>query len=333
MALESVLVGYGYWGKNIARNVFQSSEFSLLYLVEPDSTKRQEALALYPGIKCFESLDEYLMNGNLAQVGFIATAANTHFDIAKHLLMKKHNLWIEKPVTLDSNQAVQLKKLSESLSKIIIVDHTYLYSPAINRMRTEITKLDGILSITSIRHGFGKVQSDSDVMWDLAVHDLAIFEYFIGKKATKVRAFPITTDNTHATSAIILVDYGDIRATISCSWLSPMKIRDMQILCDNGSIFFDELDVTEKIKIINQRVEIEENKGGEKIVNYRLGDTFIPEIPNEESLTLAVKEFGKCINEQKQPISNIDLAIRVVSILEAASISAKTDGLPQELNL
>jgi predicted dehydrogenase len=331
--LSGVLVGFGYWGRNVARNIHQSREFSLTYLIESDPAKCADASILYPEIICFNNLEDYLIYGKLADTGFIATAAHSHFEIAQILLNNNHHLWIEKPITLNSEDANTLRDLSIKVSKKIIVDHTYLYSPAIRRIKHEIDDLKGVISISSTRHGFGKIQPDTDVIWDLAVHDLAILDLFINRDAKKVWAFPLTKDGNNATSALIVVDYDGIHATINCSWMSPMKIRDIQILCKDGSIFFDEIDVSEKIKILNHGVEIIKSDNGEKLVNYRLGDTLIPEIPNEEALALAMQEFGYCINNQIQPLSNIDLAIRLISILEAATISAQNNGAVQEVGI
>lgn len=332
MIKQAVLIGYGYWGKNIARNISQSTDFNLFAVVEKDENLRKQAKEIYPHIHTFTTIDSYLSGKFVAQVGFIATAASSHFEISKILLESGHHLWVEKPMTLKISEGLEIKSLAERFDKTVIVDHTYLYSSAIKRISREIENLGDVLSVNSVRNGFGKVQQDTDVLWDLAVHDVAILEVLIHQQAVNVQAIALTKHLEKVTSLQLVIHYEKSIASVNCSWLSPIKIRDFFVLCEKGSAFFDELDVAEKVKIIKQHVEINNSSDGKNLVNYRLGDTFIPEIPNEESLTLALQDFSKSISDGLMPVSNIDLSLRVISILEAASKSLINDGRKEAVN-
>lgn len=332
MPRSAVLVGYGYWGKNIARNLHQSLDFELFAVIEENDELRTQAEEAYPGAKFFSSISHYLSFGSKAEVGFVATSASTHFEIASVLISHDHHIWVEKPVTLNSNDGFKLKELATKYKKILIVDHTYLYAPAIKRMLSEITLLGNVISVNSIRNGFGKVQEDTNVLWDLAVHDIAILELILNQKANTVQAIPLSTYLGKVTSSQLIISYDRTIASINSSWLSPLKVRDFYVLCEKGFVFFDEIDVAEKIKILKQHVEIDSTVSGKQLVNYRLGDTLIPEIANEEPLSNALKNFHECINENTQPISNIDLSLRVLAILEAADRSLNNESRKEIVN-
>lgn len=325
MGVSAVLIGFGYWGQNIARNLYQNPRINFDYLVELNEEHRLNAISLYPNLKVYSRLEDYLASHEQAKLAFVATSASSHFSNVRDLLNHDHAVWVEKPMTLNLEEAGILRDLSKSKAAKVFIDHTYLHSPSITHIAQAIETLGNIQHFNSVRQGFGKVQYDTNVVWDLAVHDLAILLMLAKRLPKSVRTIALTQNHGTTTSALLHLDFETFTATVFCSWLSPLKKREMTVLCEKGTIFFDELNVAERVKITKQHVEFQNNSIASRI-NYRLGETFIPVINNSEPLSNAIGCFVDYFQNLAFPLSDAEFGFDIITILDRAEKSLQLNG-------
>ena len=325
------IIGYGYWGPNLVRNFMNVEGCTVSHICDLDIKKLEIAKKKYPSINTTNSIDQVFENSEIDAV-VIATPVSTHYDLASKALESNKHILVEKPLTNNIEQAQILGKKANDKNKILMIDHTYLYTPAIQKIKELIDSdsLGEIQYIDSTRINLGLFQTDVNVMWDLAVHDIAICCYLLKEKPISVQAVGIShTENGLENMAYITLHYNTKKIIhFNCSWISPVKIRHMLIGGNKKMIVFNDLETTEKIKIYDSSYKNKlDSENTEKILtDYRIGDIHIPKIPQIEGLMNMAEDFINSIQNNNEPISNFNLGLEIVKILESAQKSIKNNG-------
>ncbi len=336
------IVGYGYWGPNVARN-FHSSPGAQLTMVSDISDKRLDmAKSMYPFIKTTKDTLELVRSTDVDVVGVI-TPVHMHYEVAREALLAGKHVFVEKPFTSTSAQARELIDLADKKGLKIMVDHTFLFTGAVRKMKEVIDSgaLGRLLFYDSVRVNLGLFQHDVNVIWDLAPHDLSIMDYLIPMKPASISARgAIHFQSDIEDVAYVTAEFRDqgFLAHFHCNWLSPVKIRKTIISGDKKMLVWDDLDADEKIKIYDRGVEFNNGKGvysktgiHDLLISYRSGDVYCPKLDNVEALRAEVAYFIKCLETSAEPFNNGTAGLQVVRILEAADRSIKNGG--QSVNL
>jgi len=323
------LVGFGYWGPNLARNIVASESFNLSFILEPDRAKHAKIAQLYPAVKILYSQNELIKHQSEFEVALIATPTSSHYKLAKAFLELNCHIWIEKPFTSNLNEAKELLSLAKEKNLKIFIDHTYLYTSAVSEIKKLLSEIGKITYINSTRANFGIIQNDSSVIWDLAVHDLSIISYLVDKVPISVIATASTPfSGIQPSVATIIINYSDFLCTVHVNWLSPFKVRSFTLGGTRKSIHFDDTKTDDKVKVYSQSIEDLPNytKKDVRQYNYKFGDILIPDISNEEALGIALHEFADYINGGNEPPSSGDKALEIIKVLIAAETSIQRNG-------
>ncbi len=328
--IKLAIIGYGYWGPNLVRN-FANAKDCKVHTVVDFRTERLEVVKKNHINVNTTNNPEDVFNNNEIDAIVIATPVFTHFDLAKRALENGKHVLLEKPITSSVHEAEQLIEMADKYQKVLMVDHTFLYTGAVQKMKKMIDadEIGNVKYFDSTRINLGLFQPDVNVLWDLAPHDISILNYLKSEKPYSVQATGIShTNNGIENIAFLTVNYqSDFIAHFNCSWTSPVKIRMMLIGGDKKMVVFNDLEPTEKIKIYdtgyNHKTDEEKNK---ILVDYRAGDIFIPKIENKEALAGMATDFISAIINNTTPISSFQSGLDVVKILEAAQTSIKNKG-------
>lgn len=334
--MKIAVIGFGYWGPNLVRNFNSVSNCQVAALCD----FREERLAvvnkLYPSIKTTKDPNDIFSNPEIDAV-VIATPVFTHFDIAKKALESSKHVLLEKPMTATSAQAIELNNLAEKKNLLLMVDHTFLYTSSVQKMKHLIT--DGTIGkikyFDSTRINLGLFQPDINVLWDLAPHDISILNYLVDDKPYSVNATGVShTNNGIENVAYLTVNYkSGFIAHFNCSWTSPVKIRMMLLGGDKKMLVFNDLEPTEKIRIYDTGYDHKTDEEKTRIlVDYRAGDVFIPKIDNKEALFGMATDFVNSIINKTKPLSDFESGLNVMKILEASQQSIKQNGKEIILN-
>jgi predicted dehydrogenase len=334
------IVGYGYWGPNVARN-FHAAAGAKLGAVSDLSEKRLNlAQTNYPFIKGIKDPMELIRSTDVDAVA-IVTPVFAHYELAKAALQAGKHIFVEKPFTATSAQAKELVELAAKKNLRIMVDHTFLFTGAVKKIKDLIGsgELGKLLFYDSVRVNLGLFQHDVNVIWDLAPHDLSIMAHVIDKKPTAISAHgSVHFDGGFEDIAYVAVEFegGEFIAHFHVNWLSPVKVRKTLISGDKKMLVWDDLDVDEKIKIYDRGVEVKNANGAkngvhELLVSYRSGDVYIPKLEATEALKAEVQYFVECVETGQEPINNGQTGLQVVRFLEAADESLKNGGKRIEL--
>ena len=324
------LIGYGYWGPNLVRNFYSVNGCNVRMVVDA----RQERLNLvsknYPAIQCSTNADDILNNPEIDAV-VIATPVFAHYTLAKRALENGKNVLVEKPMTASVQEAEELIELAEKKGLLLMVDHTFLYTGAVRKIKDLVDNgtIGRVQYIDSTRINLGLFQPDINVLWDLAPHDISILNYLVDQRPVSVNATGVThTGNEIENIAYLTLNYADgFIAHFNCSWTSPVKIRMMMIGGDKKMVVYNDIEPTEKVKIYDTGYEHKTDEDKKRIlVDYRAGDVFVPKLNTTEALADMAKDFITCIIEKKIPVSNNRIGLDVVKILEASNESIKNKG-------
>ncbi len=323
------VIGYGYWGPNIVRN-FHLQEHSRVVMVcdkSPNSLRR--VLQSYPDMNVTGDADEILKATDIDAVA-IVTPVRTHYDLAKAALENGKHIFVEKPFTCTSAQAEELIELAERKNLKIMVDHTFLFTGAVKRMRQLID--DGVLGnlyyYDSTRVNLGLFQHDVNVIWDLAPHDLSIMDYLIPEKPQAVVATGERHLNGVADIGFLTIYYPkNIIGHVNVNWLSPVKVRTTLIGGEKKMLVWNDLEADEKLRIYDKGVQMANAEGVyQLLVSYRSGDMWSPKVEQVEALRLEASYFADCILNDKSPFNDGHAGLRVVRVLEAANQSLEQRG-------
>jgi len=289
-----------------------------------------ELKKIFPSIKRVTDADEIIHDPQINAV-IIATPVITHFQLAKAALLQDKHVLLEKPMTSSVQEAEFLINLAEQRNLLLMVDHTFLYTGAVEKMKQLINEgeLGSIKYLDSTRINLGLFQSDINVLWDLAPHDISILNYIVNDRPYSVNATGIThTNNQIENIAYLTVNYNSgFIAHFNCSWSSPVKVRMMLIGGDKKMILYNDLEPTEKIKVYDTCYRYTNDEEKKRIlVDYRTGDIYVPKLNMTEALSAMANDFITSIIEKKQPKSSCYLGLDVVKILESSDISIKHHG-------
>jgi len=331
------LIGYGYWGPNLARNFNNNPELELSAICDFSADRLQAASKLYPQIDVVKDADEIFKDTTLDAVG-VATPVSTHFDLAKKALLADKHVWLEKPMTEKVEQGEELIELAQKKKKVLLVDHTFVYTGAVRKIKEIVEKgeLGDLIYYDSTRVNLGLFQQDVDVIWDLAPHDISIMDYLMPYKKLSVSATGSHYyGNGVIPKALLTIYMEDNRiAHINVSWVSPVKIRQTLIGGTSKMILYDDNQPSEKIKIYDKGVDLYETK--EKLyhlkVQYRVGDMYAPKLEDHEALAFETRHFAECLLNGKEPLTNGTAGLEVVKVLAGSNQSLAKNGTPVEIN-
>ncbi|MEA3316231.1 MAG: Gfo/Idh/MocA family oxidoreductase [Campylobacterota bacterium] len=319
--MKVALIGYGYWGINLARTITNTEEYELITIFDEDINRINEAKKLYT----FDIKTSYqqVLDSDIEAV-FIATPPATHYKVAKEALVAGKHIFVEKPFTLNLDHAYELIELAEKNNLKYMVDHIFVYSEPVKYLKDNIKKFGNIVYINTRRINLGLFQYTTDVIWDLAVHDLSIIDYLVGLDIEKVSVFKkkYKEFSNEAIASINLELKSGIVVSIDVSWLSPVKVREMIIGGTDMSVVYDDTK-SSAIEVYDAGIILEKdltkNELYQHIVQYKYGDTSTPDLPKKQSLNNSVEHFLDCIKNDKEPITNKKSIINVIKALEIIS--------------
>jgi len=325
------IVGLGYWGPNILRNVIEINGFKDIYCCDIDSSRLEVMSRKYQTIKLEKNYKNVLNNEDIKCI-FIATPPTTHFELASRAIERSKNVYVEKPLTTSLKEAKALIRIAEEKSVKLMVGHTFEFSPAVEKVEEIIKRglLGEIYFILMSRINLGIHQSDISVIWDLAPHDFSILFKLLDENPWKISAFSNSFIRKGLKDvAFINISFrSGIIANINVSWLSPNKVRQTVIVGKNKMLIFDDTKNDEKIKIYDKGVDLikDPESFGEYQLTYRTGDIVSPVIKADEPLKLAVENFINSVRNNFKPKTDGYCGLRVVRVIEAAERSSENGG-------
>jgi len=323
------VVGYGYWGPNVVRNLDQFEGSEVVAVCDKSPAARKRIHKSYPHIGVVSETADLLSSTEIDAVA-IVTPVWTHYELTKAALENGKHVFVEKPFTGDSAQAEELIELAERKNLKIMVDHTFLFTGAVKKIGQLLEEgtLGNIYYYDSTRVNLGLFQHDVNVIWDLAPHDLSIIDHLIKETPEAVSATGQTHLNGHEDVAFITVYFPNkIIAHINVNWLSPVKVRTTLIGCEKKMLVWNDLEADEKIKVYDKGVHISSREGlYNLLVNYRSGDMWSPQVEQIEALKQELAYFVDCIAKDQTPFNDGAAGLRVVKLLEAANQSVKQRG-------
>jgi predicted dehydrogenase len=329
--LKIGVVGCGYWGPNLIRNFSSLPECELKLMCDLNAQRLKHMKSLYPQVEGHVDF-EHMLNGAGLDAVVIATSLKTHYRMAKASLEAGKHTFIEKPMAGSVAECEELIEIARKNGLVLMIGHTFLYSPSIRRIREIIHHGDigEIRYISARRLNLGLFQKDINVAWDLAPHDISIVFYIMDEFPKAVNCCGtanITPGIEDVTSMCMSFSRGRF-ATVQSSWLDPRKVREMTIVGSKRMIVYDDVETQEKIKIYDARVDVPPHYDtfAEFHYSYHYGDRYIPYIKQEEPLRIECQHFLDCIRHGKTPLTNGRQGMEVVRVLEAASMSLKQSG-------
>ena len=325
------VVGCGYWGPNLVRNLRQAPDCQLKVLCDASESRLGHMRRLYPEVGATRRYEDLLEDPELDGV-VIATPVRFHYEMAKAALSVGKHVFIEKPIARTGAEAQELVELAHAKGLVLMVGHTFLFSPAVRRMKEIIDAGDigQVQYIAARRLNLGLFQKDINVAWDLAPHDISILLYLLDQSPVSVAC----QGSSHVSRGIedvtmMSLNFSkNLSAFIHNSWLDPKKVRQMTVVGSKRMIVYDDTEPLEKLKIYDARVEVPPHYDtfAEFAYSYHYGDAYVPYIKQDEPLKLECANFIESIREGREPVTNGRLGLEVVRILEAADQSLKQQG-------
>lgn len=334
--LNMGVVGLGYWGPNLVRNIAASSRTTLSGICDTDESRLGAFADQYPSAATYTDPREMFASSAIDAVA-IATPVATHATLARMALEEGKHVLVEKPLSATSAEGEELIELAEKRDRVLMVDHVFVYSPIVQQLREVVHSgdLGDPLFIDSVRINLGLFQHDVNVLWDLAPHDLSIINHLVDRPPLSVTA----VGSSHATDALVDVaylhiDYGDnLLASVHVNWLSPVKIRHFMIGGSRRSVLYNDLDPSEPLKIYDRGIDVGEDPEGRRdvFISYRSGDVLSPRVSKTEPLANMIEHFADCIEDGTASLSGGQQGLEIVKILEAADRSIARRGAEIEV--
>lgn len=323
------VIGYGYWGPNIVRNLKQLEMTDVVYICDKSASSRQRVQKAYPQVAVTDDPGELMRSPDVDAIAVI-TPVWTHYELAKAALEHGKHIFVEKPFTSNKEQAEELIELAARKNLKVMVDHTFLFTGAVRKIRQLLddNSLGKLYYYDSTRVNLGLFQHDVNVVWDLAPHDLSIMDYLIQETPEAMVATGQTHLNGYEDVAFLTLYFPDkVIAHLNVNWLSPVKVRTTLIGGEKKMLVWNDLEADEKIKIYDKGVTVTSREGVYNLlVNYRSGDMWAPQIEQVEALHRELEYFVDCIANNENPINDGHAGLRVVKMLEAASESLRQRG-------
>ncbi len=323
------VIGYGYWGPNIVRNLMNLEGAEVSAIADSNSAAQARARKAYPGVRVTPSAKEVISSPDVDAVAIVSPVW-THYELTKAALQNGKHVFVEKPFTSTAAEGEELVNLAQQKNLKIMVDHTFLFSGAVKRIAQLIDEgaLGNLYYYDSTRVNLGLFQHDINVLWDLAPHDLSIMDHLIKTSPEAVVATGQGHLNGHEDVAFMTLYFPDkVIAHINVNWLSPVKVRTTLIGGEKRMIVWNDLEADEKVKVYDRGVKITSREGVyDLLVSYRSGDMWSPQLETVEALSKELNYFVECISTGKEPFNNGCAGLRIVRMLEAASESLKRKG-------
>jgi predicted dehydrogenase len=318
------VIGYGYWGPNVVRNLASLEDAEVLAIAELNPAARLRAQKAYPGIVVTCNSAEVISSPEIDAIA-IVTPVWTHYELAKAALENGKHVFVEKPFTTNTAQGEDLINLARKKGLTIMVDHTFLFTGAVKKISQLLGEgsLGKLYYYDSTRVNLGLFQHDINVLWDLAPHDLSIMDYLLKGSPEAIVATGQRHLNGHEDVAFMTLYFPEqVIAHINVNWLSPVKIRTTLIGGEKRMLVWNDLEADEKVKIYDKGVKITNREGlYELLVNYRSGDMWAPQLEQVEALRQELSYFVACVSSGEEPFNDGCAGLRVVKMLEAASES------------
>ena len=327
------VVGYGYWGPNLVRNFVEAEGADLRWVCDLDEDRLAAVRKRYPGVRTTIDFQDVLADGGV-DACCLATPTTTHFQLAQQALESGRHVLVEKPICESSRRAEELIDLADRKNRILMVDHTFVYTPAVRCIRSiiESGRLGRILYFDSTRVNLGLFQRDVNVLWDLAVHDLAILDYLLPQcravavSATGISHIPGQPENM----AYLTCFYEEnLVSHVHANWLAPVKLRRTLIGGERQMIVYEDLEPSDRVKVYDKGIDVADSI--DLRINYRSGDCWCPKIPTGEALQAEVAHFLECIRDGLTPLTDGWAGWRCLKIMEAASESMALRGQPVDV--
>lgn len=325
------VIGYGYWGPNLVRNFFECPATQVVAVADLSQDRLSLASRRHPGIEVTTDYKVLLRNHQVDAVA-ISTPVTSHFKLALEALQAGKHVLVEKPMTATSEQAIQLIEEAERRSLVLMVDHTFVYTGAVRKIRELIDQnfLGQVYYYDSTRVNLGLFQHDTDVIWDLAVHDLSIMEYVLPELPVAVSATGIGHVQGASENIAYVTAFYDspLIAHVNVNWLSPVKVRKTLIGGSRQMIVYDDMVSSEKVKVYDKGITVKSGPESvyKSLISYRSGDMYCPQLDVTEALRVEAQHFADCIEEKRTPLTDGHAGLRVVSVLEAATQSMRDRG-------
>jgi predicted dehydrogenase len=330
------LIGYGYWGPNLFRNFADTLGYQVKVVSDLSPERLARAAGRHPSVRTTANHRE-LVEDPAVDLVVLATPVSTHFELAMQALRAGKHVLVEKPMTATSEQGERLIEEAESRGLTLMVDHTFVYTSAVRKIRELVSTgaLGEIYYYDSVRVNLGLFQHDVNVIWDLAVHDLAILDYILDARPIAVSATGINhvAGKPENIAYVTLFFAENMIAHLHLNWLSPVKMRRTLIGGSQKMIVYDDLEVADQVKVYDKGITVTNNVESlyQMLIGYRTGDMWAPNLPATEALQIEVQHLRECIEGKQKPITDGEVGLRVVRLLEAASQSLKERGHPIEL--
>jgi predicted dehydrogenase len=327
------LVGYGYWGPNLARNFTIQPDCRLVAICELHKERARLAAQRHPGTLVTDDYDRLLEDHQIDAV-VLATPLRTHFALARQALLAGKDVLVEKPMTRTAAEAEALVHVARQARRILAVDHTFLFTDAVRKIKElmDTGVLGKPLYIDSVRTNLGLFHPDHNVIWDLAPHEISIVLYLVGRDPVAVQAHGVChTSNGVENLAYVHLEFADgFVAHFHLNWLAPVKLRQMIVAGSRQMLVYDDVQRSEKVKVYNKGIALRPADGVDAMykaaINLRTGDMVAPHLPNQEALAVEVAHFVDCVRHRTPPLVSGDDGLRVVRILEAAQTSLEGRG-------
>ena len=330
--IRAGLIGYGYWGPNLARNLADAKGMCLQAIADTRGERLEEAARRHAGVATFADAMRVIASDDIDAVA-IATPLGTHHRLAKAAIEAGKHVLVEKPLAASRREAEELAERAAARGVQLMVDHTFVYTGAVRKMRALVDagELGELLYLDSVRVNLGLFQQDSNVIWDLAAHDLAILDHLIAEQPVAVSANgSAVAGYRHENIAYITMHYASgFLGHFHVNWLAPLKIRQILLGGRQRMLVFDDMDPREKVRVYDKGVDFDvqdDETRRQILVSYRTGDMYAPKLDRREALALVAAEFAASITERRPPLTDAASGVRVVTLLEAAERSLREEG-------
>jgi predicted dehydrogenase len=326
------VIGCGYWGPNLIRNFSEEPRAQMRWVCDLDEYKLETIRRRYASVRTTTHLEEVLADREVDAVA-IATPVHTHHRLARAALQAGKHVLVEKPLADQVALAENLVEQAQRCGRILMVDHTFVYTGAVRHLKKLYDDgwLGDLWYIDSVRINLGLFQHDVNVVWDLAPHDLSIVLHLLGQDPETVQATGACHTGNHVEDvAYLTLDFGHhLLAHFHVNWLSPVKVRHMIFGGSDRTVIYNDLEPSEKLRIYDRGIEVKaDDRAGvyNLLVNYRSGDMWVPTLDGTEALQVEIGHFLDCIEHGAPPLTNGEVGLRVVRILEAAQMSLNAGG-------
>lgn len=328
--MKAAVIGVGYWGPNLIRNFLVHDEIDSVVACDRDDARLAKMAKTFPGIETASNYEDVVTRPDI-DIVVIATPVSSHYPIAKLAIESGKHCFIEKPITASVAEAEELIALAQAKGVVLFVDHTFIYTGAVKKMKEiiESGRIGDLYYFDSVRVNLGLFQHDVNVIWDLAPHDLSIMDYLLDAKPVAVSAI----GSCHVGNGLEDIAYltltfeNDLIAHFHVNWLAPMKIRKTLIGGTKSMVVYDDTEASEKIKIYDKGIDVTTREGVyNTLVQYRTGDMISPKLDQQEALAVGTRHFLDCIRDGTRPMTDGQAGLNVVRILEASEVSIKNQG-------